>query len=360
LGAFLLSLFVAFEANAQTPLDDPLGGTYLGHQLGLYRNGNNQVPEQHRIEGLTRASSLVPLDINGAPNPNGRIVLMSLGMSNAMIPFCDSYMTLPVEHDFVDPTQIRCQAWTFMGRSRTFAAFDNARVQLVNGAYLGQSAAGWADENEPEFTAIPPDPMAPIVDGNYDRLETFVFPEYTPPVGAAQIQVVWLKLVNGTPPHGLPGPGSDAELLIERTGRVLRLLKMRFPNVQIVFLTSGTYRGWSTSIFNPEPQSYEGGLAMKWLIEAQINQMETGTVDPVAGDLDYSTGIAPWIVWGPYLWADAQARNSDGMSWNFFEYAPDYVHHDGPGLSKFGMMLLHFFTFNRFSHCWFTGEGTCE
>ncbi|MFN2421966.1 MAG: hypothetical protein ABR527_11450 [Gemmatimonadota bacterium] len=58
-----------------------------------------------------------------------------------------------------------------------------------------------------------------------------------------------------------------------------------------------------------EPWAYESGFALKWVIEAQIEQMRTGAVDPIAGDL--SPAVAPIIIQGPYLWADGEIPRSD-------------------------------------------------
>ena len=38
---------------------------------------------------------------------------------------------------------------------------------------------------------------------------------------------------------------------------------------------------------------------MKWLIEDQINGTSELNYDPNAGEVN-----APWVAWGPYLWAD--------------------------------------------------------
>jgi hypothetical protein len=355
---------ISGPASAQIPLDNPDGGPpYLGlYELGLYRDGSNECPEAHRIEGLARANAIAPLNSNGNPDPNGRIVMLSIGMSNTTIPFCTSDGSLPPAPWFRDPNLVDCYAWTFMGRARDYAAISPL-VQIVNGAYIGQASGGWDDDNFPTFNPIPPNPNIPPVVGNYDRIRDMILPEYIPAVTEASVQIVWLKLVNDQPLASLPNPGNDAELLMLRTGNALRLMKARYPNLSIVFITSSTYRGYHTGAFNPEPEGYESGFAIKWLIDAQITQIESNNtiIHPIAGDLDYTADVVPWIVWGPYLWANGpSSRSSDGLSWVDEDYSPDGVHHEQPGLSKFAIHLLSFFTQSRFSHCWFIGDGACE
>lgn len=364
-GVVCLSLLRAPIAAAQIPLDSPEGGPpYLGqYELGFYRNGSNEAPESHRIEGLARANAVVPLDANGNPDPvNGRIVMMSIGMSNTMIPFCDPSPDLPPLREVRDPANVRCAGWTFMGRMRSTAAIDAVNVQIVNGAYIGQPASSWVNDNTPTFNPIPPNPNIPSVVGNYDRVRDFILPNYVPVVTEAQVQILWIKLVNDLPTPGLPAANADAHVLRGRLGMILRFAKLRYPNVSIAFLTPSSYRGWAGA-FNPEPQAYETGFAVKWVIDAQITQMETNNavIDPVIGDLDYTNDTVPWITWGPYLWANGpESRLSDDMSWARTDYIADGVHHTQAGLSKFGLTLQHFFTFNRYSHCWLVGDGACE
>lgn len=361
-GALGLALSSAQSALAQIPLNNPEGGPpYLGqYELGFYRDGSNECPESHRIEGLARANAITPLNASGNPDPNGRIVFMSIGMSNTMIPFCDSTADLPPQREVRDPTNVRCAGWTFMGRMRSTAAIDAQRVQIVNGAYIGQPASSWVNDNTPTFNPIPPNPAYPSVVGNYDRVRDFILPNYIPVVTEAQVQILWIKLVNDIPTASLPAANADVHVLRGRLGQILRFAKQRYPNLSIAFLTPSSYRGWAGA-FNPEPQAYETGFAVKWVIDAQITQMETGTIDPVIGDLDYTNDTVPWIVWGPYLWANGpESRLADSMSWAREDYIFDGVHHTQAGLSKFGLTLQHFFVFNRFSHCWLVGDGACE
>jgi hypothetical protein len=53
--------------------------------------------------------------------------------------------------------------------------------------------------------------------------------------------------------------------------------------------------------------------AVQRLIVAQINQ--GGGEPPVdyAGDLSYD--VAPWVDWGPYLWASGENLNGAGIRW---------------------------------------------
>jgi hypothetical protein len=67
------------------------------------------------------------------------------------------------------------------------------------------------------------------------------------------------------------------------------------------------YGGYAETPLNPEPDSYETGFAVKDVIAAQI-----------AGEpkLSYrGRSRAPWLAWGPYLWADGLRPRSDGPTY---------------------------------------------
>src|SRR5262245_60006233 len=65
------------------PLIDLGTGTYQGAIGGLYPSGANVRPAAHTAAGLEIANSITPLDTLGLPDStNGRIVFISIGMSN--------------------------------------------------------------------------------------------------------------------------------------------------------------------------------------------------------------------------------------------------------------------------------------
>src|SRR6185436_5909168 len=132
---------------------------------------------------------------------------------------------------------------------------------------------------------------------------------------------------------------ADAYRLEQNFGNVMRALAVRYPNLKEVFVSSRTYGGYATTQLNPEPYAYEGGFAVKWLIEAQITQASGGDVDTQSGDLDYEDGTAPWLAWGPYLWAAGTDVRSDGLSWDRSDFGPDGTHPERSGQEKVGAML---------------------
>src|SRR5438309_2277683 len=75
-----------------TPINDLGTGYYLGQfQGGLYENGSNAVPTAQDTQGKKEASAVQPLDSNGKPSSTGKIVLLSIGMSNTSMEWCGTY-----------------------------------------------------------------------------------------------------------------------------------------------------------------------------------------------------------------------------------------------------------------------------
>ena len=73
-------LLLAASAAAQRISINDLGtGMYLGQfEGGLYENGSNQMPLDHRLAEMRHAASVEPLDRDGNPAADGKIVLLSI------------------------------------------------------------------------------------------------------------------------------------------------------------------------------------------------------------------------------------------------------------------------------------------
>lgn len=322
--AFFISSSRTQAVTGFTPLSDMGVSTYLGFGGGLYENGTNSPPADHAVAGMEHAAAVQPLDASGSPSASGKIVLLSIGMSNTTQEWCSASSASP------------CDAYTLMGQAATSASVNHTTLVIVNGAAGGQTASTWDSP----------------ADANYDRVrDTRLAPSG---VTEQQVQAVWLKVADAGPTVSLPSASSDAYALETFMGNIVRALKARYPNLQLVFASSRIYAGYATTTLNPEPYAYESGFSVKWLIQAQIDQMRNGgaVVDARAGDLNLVTG-APWIAWGPYLWADGTSPRSDGLTWLSGDLAADGTHPSTSGRTKVADMLMSFFLSSPFAQCWF-------
>ena len=150
-----------------------------------------------------------------------------------------------------------------MGKAATDPSVNHYTLVIVNGAVDGQDVAAWTSPASPNFDRIKAARLAPLG------------------LSENQVQAVWVKLYDPKPSVSLPADSADAKVLLTNLGLVLRALRIRYPNLRIVFLSSRTYGGYATTDLNPEPYAYESGFAVKWVVQAQIDQIQI----PRGGDL---------------------------------------------------------------------------
>src|SRR5262245_9608385 len=70
------------ESIGVKPLSELGTETYKGEMGGLYGEGRNEPPAQQQEAARNAAARIRPLDAQGQPSPSGRVVLLSVGMSN--------------------------------------------------------------------------------------------------------------------------------------------------------------------------------------------------------------------------------------------------------------------------------------
>jgi hypothetical protein len=162
---------------------------------------------------------------------------------------------------------------------------------------------------------------------------------------AKQVQVVWLKEANVGPTQAFP---YEAKRLEKDLENIIHILKDKFPNLKLLYLSSRIYAGYATGPLNPEPFAYESGFAVKWLIERQLQGAPSLNWNPDLGDVK-----SPWLSWGPYLWADGLNPRSDGLTWESDDFANDGTHPSEKGKLKVAQMLLDFFKTDETTKGWF-------
>jgi len=161
----------------------------------------------------------------------------------------------------------------------------------------------------------------------------------------AQVQVVWMKEANGNPQE--PATEYAGKLHDDLVG-ILHNLHDKFPNLKIVYLSSRIYGGYAGSPLNPEPYAYASSFAVKQVIVDQIEGESELNYGPAKGPVR-----APWIAWGPDLWADGMKPRADGLIWKREDLGPDGTHPSVLGREKVARLLMAFLKKDPTARTWF-------
>jgi hypothetical protein len=168
-------------------------------------------------------------------------------------------------------------------------------------------------------------------------------------VSPAQVQVAWLKEADANPNEGFP---KYARKLQEELTNIVQLMRQRFPNLKMVYLSSRIFGGYAKTRLNPEPYAYESAFSVKWLIERQLKGDAALNFDPAKGAIK-----APWLSWGPYLWANGMTKRTDGLFWTEDDLGGDGTHPSPAGRRKVAEQLLRFFKNDSTAKPWFLAHG---
>ena len=300
----------ARETTGLIPLTEMKDGLYKDQTGGLYGRGQNVPREAHLKAAQVQTALILPRDAQGNPSDAGKIVLISLGMSNTT------------------------QEFSVFKRIADADPNKSPKVVIVDCAQGGQVAYQWA------YPQAGPNKQTPwdVMD---QRLKAAG-------VTAAQVQVVWLKQAEIGPAKLGEFP-AHAQTLRDNVAVILRQLKTRFPNLRLAYLSSRIYAGYASTPLNPEPYAYESAFSFRWLIESQLTNDPSLNCDPAKGEVK-----APLLLWGPYLWGDGtKPRQSDGLVWTREDLGPDGTHPSDSGRQKVAHLLLTFFKTDVNAKQWF-------
>lgn len=270
---------------------------YEGEDGGLYGKGQNEPPAALAASARAALDLIEPLDASGNPSEDGKIVFVSISMSNATREF------------------------SFFKRIADADPRKSDQLTIVDCAQGGQAMAEWVpEEGGPWREAM-------------SRLDHAG-------VSPQQVQVAWVKLANKNPVGSM---GEHLEKLEGDTTKALQNAKARFPNLQIAYLGSRIWGGNANGSLNPEPYAYEGAFAVRHLIQKQMS-----------GDESLAPDQAPLLLWGPYLWAEGEkGRRLDGLAYLKDDFADDGVHPSETGREKVAGLLLKFFATDEVAKGWF-------
>ena len=289
------------------PIDVIGAGTFMDSVGGLYPGGLNVATGTYADDLLSTSQSIVPIDTFGVINSTSKlskVVFLSLGGSTG-------------GHNMKS-----------LKDKTTGNPLTNPKLKLLS----ANNGTGDASIN----SIMNPDDkywnhVTQIIKGGKASYR--------------QVQVVYLETEDSSRYVAFPGRPNivKGELQV-----CLRTLRIKFPNLKIVYNLARTKTFQSTALWNREPSPYYFGWATKWAIQDQINQVP-GT--QYKGD----SAVAPMLAWGFYQWADSIPRSTDGFYWLASETA-DGLHANAAGQDTLASHFQKFLLTDPYASLWYAAH----
>lgn len=296
------------DSTGLIPLSDLQGKQWRGFSGGLYYNGLNTRPAEHKNKALQQAAAIKALDANGAPSANGKIVWIGVGASNPRTEF----MRFSEQMDTL--------------RSK------NPALKLINTCIGGQGIQK----------------MNSITDNYWKQAEKQLADSG---LTNKQVQIAWIETDNTQTADTL-FPRA-AESLRDEFHTLLQTLYTLYPNIKLCYITARAYSGFVDLDAGAtvgrgllHPRDYYNGWSIKMLIEKQMS-----------GDAAYAfegaTASVPFVTWGSYHWTDGSKQRGDGFSIQCStDVGGDGLHLSLAGEIKMGAQMFQYFSSDETTAPW--------
>lgn len=296
-------------SNFQSPDDVPLTelgpGLYRGYVGGLYPGGANHPSGTYAADLLATSNNIVPINVNGNPDPKGHVVFISMGGSTG-----GKNMT------------------ALIGKTRNNPQ-TYSRLKIMNGNQPAQKATLSTIKNPNSLYWVH---VSQILSGHKSSFK--------------QVQVVYLETDDGVTTLKFP---DRPNIIKQRIKDCLRTMKKKMPNLKVVYVLGRTRTFPNTKTpWNTEPSPYYFGWACKWAIEDQINGV-SGTEYKGPG------AVSPMLAWGFYQWADSLPRQSDKFYWRYSE-TKDGLHANEVGQDTLASRFQKFLFADPNSSKWYAAH----
>lgn len=300
-----VNVLSALIDTVKIPLIDMGENTFMGYHGGLYPDGSNTASGQYATDLQTFANAIVPLNSDGIRDDSkGKVGFIAIGAST-----CALMMNALKGKTLNNPV-------------------TNPALKLVSCTDGGSSINEIMNPNDPYWSTA---------DSKLSKAN----------LTKKQVEVVYVETEDSITSISFPERPTFTK---DHYAQTMRTLKVKYPNVKIVYLLGRTTTFIASKPkgknLNSEPVPYYNGWACKFLIEDQINGVP---------GLRYkgNDAVAPMVTWGWYEWANGSTTpRSDGFVWTIAD-TKDGLHANTMGQDTLSTYFQNFLLTNPVANTWY-------